>query len=135
MVQDGKVVVRPMLTETMTIDFDKIGILTCFNSNGLRNLIRTTEISNMFEKTLHYPGHIDLMCIFWDAGFLNMIPILLKGASVWSIDMTASLLSPLWKYEPSEVDLTVMRLVISEEKKGRPTTYTYNIYDEYHPAT
>ena len=45
------------------------------------------------------------------------------------------LLSPQWKYEPGEADLTVMRLVISGEEDGRSTTYTYDLYDEYDPET
>jgi saccharopine dehydrogenase-like NADP-dependent oxidoreductase len=135
MVEDGKVVVKPMLSETMTIDLDKVGTLACLNSDGLRTLIRTTDIPDMFEKTLRYPGHVDLMRNFKDAGFLNLTPIQVKGASVRPIDVTASLISPLWKYEPGEADLTVMRLVISGVEDGKPVTYTYDLCDEYDPAT
>ena len=135
MVEDGKVVVKPMLSETMTIDLDKVGTLACLNSDGLRTLIRTTGIPDMFEKTLRYPGHVDLMRIFKDAGFLNLTPIQVKGASVRPIDVTASLISPLWKYEPGEADLTVMRLVIFGVEDGKPATYTYDLCDKYDPAT
>ncbi len=135
MVEDGKVVVKPMLSETATIDFEEVGPLACLNSDGLRTLIRTMDIPDMLEKTLRYPGHADLMRIFRDAGFLNLAPIEVKGASVRPIDVTASLFSPLWKYGPGEADLTVMRLVISGEEDGKPATYTYDLYDEYDPAT
>ena len=135
MVEDGRVVVRPMLSETMTIELDKVGTLACLNSNGLRTLISTMDIPDMFEKTLRYPGHVDLMRIFRDAGFLNMTPTQVEGVSVRPIDVTASLLSPLWKYNPGEADITVMRLVISGEEDGKPATYTYDMYDEYDPAT
>jgi len=124
-----------MLSETMTIDLDKVGTLACLTSDGLRTLIRTTDIPDMFEKTLRYPGHVDLMRIFKDAGFLNLTPMQVKGGSVRPIDVTASLLSPLWKYEPGEADLTVMRLVISGVEDGKPATYTYDMVDEYDPAT
>ncbi len=135
MVEDGKVVVKPMLSETATIDFEEVGPLACLNSDGLRTLIRTMDIPDMLEKTLRYPGHADLMRIFRDAGFLNLTPIEVKGASVRPIDVTASLLSPLWKYEPGEADLTIMRLVISGEEDGKPAIYTYDLFDEYDPAT
>ena len=135
MVEDGKVVIRPMLSETMTIELDKVGTLACLNSDGLRTLIRTTDIPDMFEKTLRYPGHVDLMRIFKDAGFLNMTPIQVKGVSVRPIDVTMSLIAPLWKYEPGEADLTVMRLVISGIEDGKPAIYTYEMVDEYDPAT
>jgi saccharopine dehydrogenase-like NADP-dependent oxidoreductase len=135
MVEDGKVVVKPMLSETTTIDFGKVGPLACLNSDGLRTLIHTMDIPDMLEKTLRYPGHVDLMRIFRDAGFLNMTPIQVKGASVRPIDVTASLLSPHWKYGPGEADLTVMRLVIAGVEDGKPATCTYDLYDEYDPAT
>jgi saccharopine dehydrogenase-like NADP-dependent oxidoreductase len=135
MVEDGKVVVKPMLSETATIDFEEVGPLACLNSDGLRTLIRTMDIPDMLEKTLRYPGHVKLMRILRDAGFLNLTPIEVKDVSVRPIDVTASLFSPLWKYEPGEADLTVMRLVISGEEDGKPATYTYDLYDEYDPAT
>lgn len=135
MVEDGKVVVKPMLAETMTIDLDEVGTLACLNSDGLRTLIRTTEIPDMFEKTLRYPGHVNAMRILRDAGSLNMTPIQVEGVSVRPIDVTASLLTPIWKYEPGEADLTIMRLVISGMEEGIPMTYTYDMVDEYDPET
>ena len=134
-VEDGKVIVEPMLSETATIDFEKIGSLACLNSDGLRTLIRTMDIPDMLEKTLRYPEHVDVMRIFRDAGFLNLTPIQVKGASVRPIDVTASLISPQWKYGQGEADVTVMRLVISGEEDGKPASYTYDLYDEYDPAT
>ncbi len=134
-VEDGKVVVEPMLSETATIDFEKVGSLACINSDGLRTLNRTMDIPDMFEKTLRYPRHVELMRIFRDAGFFNRTPIQVNGASVRPIDVTAKLISPFFEYGPGEADLTVMRLVISGEEAGKPTTYTYELYDEYDPAT
>lgn len=135
MVEDGKVIVRPMLDETMTIDLARVGTMACLNSDGLRTLIRTTDIPDMFEKTLRYPGHVDQMRTFRDTGLLNMTPIQVGGASVRPIDVIASLLTPLWKYETGDADITVMRLIISGNEDGKPTTYTYDMYDEYDPVT
>jgi lysine 6-dehydrogenase len=129
------VIAEPTLSETTTIDFEGVGSLACLNSDGLRTLIRTMDIPDMLEKTLRYPGHADLMRTFRDAGFLNLTPIQVKGASVRPVDVTASLISPHWKYGPGEADVTVMRLVISGEEHGKPGTYTYDLYDEYDPAT
>jgi lysine 6-dehydrogenase len=135
MVEAGKVVVKPMLAETKTIDLDKVGTMACLNSDGLRTLIHTMDIPDMFEKTLRYPDHVDQMRIFRDTGLLNMTPIQVEGVSVRPIDVTASLLSPLWKYEPGEADITVMRLIISGMEDEKPITYTWDMYDEYDPAT
>lgn len=135
MVKDGKVVIKPMLSETTTIEFEEVGSLACLHSDGLRTLIRTMDIPDMVEKTLRYPGHVDLMRTFRDAGFLDLTPIQVKGASVRPIDVTAALISPHWEYKPGEADLTVMRLQISGEEDGKPTTYTYDMCDAYDPTT
>jgi lysine 6-dehydrogenase len=135
MVEGGKVVVKPMLAETMTIDLDKVGTMACTNSDGLRTLIHTMDIPDMFEKTLRYPDHVNQMRIFRDTGLLNMTPIQVEGVSVRPIDVTASLLSPLWKYEAGEADIIVMRLIISGDEDGKARTYTHDMYDEYDPAT
>jgi len=135
MVENGKVVIRPMLDETKTIELYKVGNMACLNSDGLRTLIHTMDIPNMFEKTLRYPEHAELMRMLKDTGFLNTTPIQVNGNSVRPIDVTASLLSPLWKYESGEADITVMRLIITGEENGKPATYTYDMYDEYDPVT
>jgi len=135
MVEAGKVIVKPMLDESMTIEVDKVGTLACMNSDGLRTLIQTSGIPDMFEKTLRYPNHLEQMRNLRDSGFLNMTPIDVKGSKVRPIDVTTELLAPLWKYQPGEADLTVMRLIISGTRDGIETTYTYDLYDEFDPLT
>lgn len=134
-VEKGKVIEEPMLAETMSIDLDPVGTLACLNSDGLRTLIKTTDIPDMFEKTLRYPDHVDAMRLFRDAGFLNMAPVRVNDVTVRPIDMTATLLTPLWKYEPGEADLTVMRLIISGVEESKEVTCTYDMVDEYDPRT
>jgi len=136
-IEDGKVAEKPALSETMTIDLPKVGTMACLASDGLRTLIRTcaSEVPNMFEKTLRYPEHVNQMRIFNDAGFFSQTPIQVEGVVVRPIDVTAAVLTPLWKYEPGESDLTVMRLIISGAEDGKPTTYIYDMYDEYDSAT
>jgi saccharopine dehydrogenase-like NADP-dependent oxidoreductase len=75
------------------------------------------------------------MRLIKDIGFLNLTPINVQGTSVRPIDVTVSLISPLWKYNSGEADLTIMRLVISGEEDGKSATYTYDLYDEYDPVT
>jgi saccharopine dehydrogenase-like NADP-dependent oxidoreductase len=134
-VESGKVVARSMLSETATMEFDRVGPLACLPTDGLRTLFRTMDIPDMAEKTLRYPGHADQMRMLRDAGFLDASPIDVNGVSVRPIDVTSSLISPHWRFEPGEADLTIMRLVITGEEGGKPATYTYDLYDEYDPAT
>jgi len=135
MVENGKVVVKPMLEETMTIDLNEVGTLACLNSDGLRTLLKTTSIPDMFEKTLRYPNHVEMMRTFRDLGFLDTDPVEVDGVSVRPIDVTARLLTPHWIYKPGEADLTVMKLIISGIEEGKELTYTYEMCDEYDPVS
>lgn len=49
--------VKPALSDVEYLDFQGIGTLEAFLTDGLRTLVDTLEIPNMVEKTLRYPGH------------------------------------------------------------------------------
>ncbi len=121
----------------MTIDLPRLGTMACLNADGLRTLLHTCshEIPNMFEKNLRYPEYVAQMRIFDELGFFSQTPIRVNGVSVRPIDVTSAIFTPVWKYEPGEFDLTIMRLVISGEEDGKPATYTYDLYDQYDPVT
>ena len=89
-VEDGKVVERLALAETMTIDIPKLGTMACLNADGLRTLLRTCapEIPNMFEKNLRYPEYVDQNACFDDLGFFSETPIEVNGVSVRPIDVS-----------------------------------------------
>ncbi len=136
-VENGKVVARPALDETMTIDLPKLGTMACLNADGLRTLLHTSisEVPNMFEKNLRYPEYVDQMRIFDDIGLFSQTPIQVKDVSVKPLDVISAILTPVWKYEPGEPDLTVARIIISGEEDGKPMTYTYDLYDQLDPET
>lgn len=70
-VKENKIVIKPALSEPELMDFNEIGTLESFNSDGLRSLIKTMpHIPNMIERTLRYPGHIELMRVMRETGFL-----------------------------------------------------------------
>ncbi|MEY4920424.1 MAG: hypothetical protein RLZZ431_1606 [Bacteroidota bacterium] len=71
-VENSCIVTKPALSDAEFIDFNKVGTLESFNTDGLRSILFTMgHIPNMKEKTLRYPGHIDLMKSLIKAGFLN----------------------------------------------------------------
>ncbi len=136
-VENGKIVSRLSLAETMTIDLPKLGTMACLNADGLRTLLHTcaSEIPNMFEKNLRYPEYVDQMRIFDDLGFFSQAPIQVNGVKVKPLDVISAILTPTWKYEPGESDLTVARIIISGEEDGKPASYTYDLYDQLDPET
>jgi saccharopine dehydrogenase-like NADP-dependent oxidoreductase len=124
-----------MLTDNATMEFDGVGPLACLHTDGLRTLLRTMEIPDMWEETLRYPGHADQMRVLRDAGFLGTDPVDVNDVEIRPIDLVATLIAPHWVFQPGEPDLTIMRLIIAGEEDGKPVTYTYDLHDEYDPET
>lgn len=129
--ENGKLVEKPALSEPELIDFPGVGTLEAFNTDGLRSLLTTVNIPNMREKTLRYPGHIDLMRVFRQSGFFDKSEIDVGGAKVRPLDVTSKLLFPHWALEEGEEEFTVLRVVIEGKKDGTHVRRTYDLYDEY----
>jgi saccharopine dehydrogenase-like NADP-dependent oxidoreductase len=135
MVEGGQIVTKPALSEPELIDFPHVGQLEAFNTDGLRSLLRTIKAPNMVEKTLRYPGHIQLMRILRQTGFFSKDEIEVRGVKVRPLDVTSKLLFPLWTYEPGEEEFTVLRVIVEGRQEGRRIRHTYDLYDEYDRLT
>jgi saccharopine dehydrogenase-like NADP-dependent oxidoreductase len=131
LVENGKVVVRPALSEAELIDFPWIGTLEAFNTDGLRTLISNIDAPDMREKTLRYPGHIELMRVFREVGLFDLNEIEIRGVKVRPRDLTSVLLFPRWAFDEGEEDFTLMRVIAEGTEGGRRMRHTYDLYDEY----
>jgi len=134
-VVDHKLVTREALSEPELIDFAGIGTLEAFNTDGLRTLAETLNVPNMKEKTLRYPGHIELMRVLRETGLFSHDPIDAGGVNVRPIDVISALMFPKWTYEEDEADLTVMRVAVDGTKNGEPAHHQWDLLDYYDPAT
>jgi lysine 6-dehydrogenase len=129
-VENGEVVVRPALSESEFIEIDHVGTLEAFNTDGLRSLLKTMNIKNMKEKTLRFPGHIDLMKALRDSGFFEKDEVEINGVKVQPLEFTSKLLFPKWKLEEGEKEFTVMTILIEGIENGKKIKYNYSLYDE-----
>jgi len=140
-VVDGRVVVREALSEPELVDFDGVGTLEAFNTDGLRSLIGSfPKIPHMRERTLRYPGHIALMRVLRETGYFSkdVISVGESGGAqvrVRPLDVTAALLFPKWSFEEGEQDLTVCRVEVTGTRQGKKTRYVWELYDAYDAAT
>jgi len=131
LVENGKIVVKEPLTEIETLDFDRVGTLEAFNSDGLRSLMFTLKAKNMREKTLRYPGYANKIKLLADNGFFSNKKIDLHGTQVAPLDMTSKILFDQWKLHPGEEDITVMKIVVEGTGNKKSMRYTFDLYDEY----
>ena len=135
-VRNGQVVIREALSDTELVDFDSIGTLESWNSDGLRTLINTmSHVPNMIEKTLRYPGCVEYLKVLRECGYFSYEPVQIKGNNIRPIDLTAKLLFPKWQMKEGDEDFTVMRIKISGKEGGIDRQYTYTLLDRYQNNT
>jgi saccharopine dehydrogenase-like NADP-dependent oxidoreductase len=136
-VENGNIIIRDALTDCELIEFDQVGTLESFNSDGLRSILFTMpHIKNMKEKTLRYPGHVEYVKVLKDSGFFSEKKITINGTEISPLDFTSKILFNEWKLGETEQELTVMRVSMKgENKNGKIEEVVYNLYDEYCPET
>ncbi len=136
-VEAGKMIVKEPLTDCEYINFDSVGTLEAFNSDGLRTLIDTLpHIPNMKEKTLRYPGHVEYIKVLKESGFFATHPIDLNGNKIVPLDFTCKVLFNEWKLGDAEEEITVMRITLKgENRMGDTQEIVYDLFDEYDAKT
>jgi len=132
-IENSKLIIREALTDVELVEFDKIGTLESFNSDGLRSLIFTMpHIPNMKEKTLRYPGHIEYIQVLKKSGFFDSKKIEINGTRISPIDFTNKILFKEWFLEENEEELTIMKITIKGiNKKGGNEEIIYDLQDEF----
>jgi lysine 6-dehydrogenase len=130
--ENGVIVTKPALTDRKMMQFDGVGNLEAFNTDGLRSLLFTMpHIPTQIEQTLRYPGHIDLIIALKQSGFFSEEKIKVNGAELSPLQFTSKLLINEWKLGETEEELTVMKVIVHGEEK----TIEYNLLDKFDAAT
>ena len=132
-VENGNVVIKDALTDVELLEFENVGTLESFNSDGLRSIIYTMpHIKNMKEKTLRYPGHVEYVKVLKESGFFNEEKFDFNGEAISPLEFTSKILFNEWKLGETEEEITVMRITLKgSTKKGEQKTIVYNLHDEY----
>jgi len=136
-VENGKEIVREPLSDCEYVEFDKVGTLESFNSDGLRSILYTMpHIPNMKEKTLRYPGHVEYVKVLKESGFFATEKIEVNGTMVSPLDFTSQVLFKEWKLGETEEEITVFRVTLKgENRKGETEEVVYSMFDEYSSGT
>jgi len=130
--ENGHIVVKPALTELEWMEFEELGTLETFNTDGLRSLLFTMpHITNQKEKTLRYPGHVNLIIALREAGFFSEESIQVGDHKISPLQFTSRILFKEWKLGEEEEELTVMKVILHGEGK----TVTYSMLDRYDSVT
>ena len=118
MMVNKKVMVKPAMSDLEIIEFEKVGKLEAFNTDGLRSLIETMKhIPNMKEKTLRYPGHTALIQEYINKGMFSKD----------NIERTSKELFKAWKLSDDEKEFTLLKVIIESDTD----IIKYSLYNEY----
>ncbi|MBM3414686.1 MAG: saccharopine dehydrogenase [Bacteroidetes bacterium] len=132
LMENGFIVTKPALSEVEWIHFDEVGTLEAFNTDGLRSLLYTMlHIKNQKEKTLRYPGHVDIIVSLKESNFFSEKPIDVNGVKISPLQATSQILFNEWKLGQEEEELTVMKVLLHGEDK----TIAWNLLDYYDKET
>lgn len=134
-VENGKQVTKEAFSDPELINFKNIGTLEAWNSDGLRSLLKTMKVPNMVEKTLRYPGTIEYLKVLRESGFFSQQEILVKGVKIRPLDVTTTLLMPLWELKKGQEDFTIMRSKVMGQSGNENVGYEYLIYDKFDPKS
>ena len=136
-VENGNIITRDALTDVELVEFDKVGTLESFNSDGLRSIIETmSHIPNMKEKTLRYVGHCEYVSVLKATGFFDTKMIDVGGVKISPLEFTSKLLFNEWKLGMEEEEFTVMRVTVKGVNDvGDIEEIVVDLYDEYNNDT
>ena len=135
-VLNKSLITKEALSDTELVEFDEIGTLESWNSDGLRTLIETmSHVPNMIEKTLRYPGCVEYLKVLRECGYFSYEPLEIDGNKIRPIDLTAKLLFPKWQMKEGDEDFTVMRIKITGMEKDNEVQYTYTLLDRFQNNT
>ncbi len=134
--EKGKLMTKPAMSEPELLFFEGVGTLEAFCTDGLRSLLlNMSHIPHMKEKTLRYPGHLQLIQALSTAGFFDKEVLTVNNTSIRPIDFTSKVLIRDWQLRPGEPEFTVMRIELQGREDGLPKKITYDLYDEYDEKT
>lgn len=143
LMEGGRVVVKPALSEPEFVDFPGVGTLESFNTDGLRSLLTTmAHVPEMREKTLRWPGHRELALALRESGFLSGEPIAARDAEGRPVrlsprEATSRMLFREWQLEPGEPEFTAMRVTVrgTDKDGGAPREAVWTLLDRGDAAT
>jgi saccharopine dehydrogenase-like NADP-dependent oxidoreductase len=130
-VKEGKIIEVEALTGLEEVEFPGFGRLEAFYTDGLRTLPHTiTDASDMWEKTLRYPGHAEKIKLLKALGFFEEEQIDIEGVSVSPRKLTLKLFEQKLR-KPEVKDIVALKVEVSGVKNGRQTRYVYHLLDYY----
>ena len=130
-VKEGEIVEVEALNGLEEIEFPNVGRLEAFYTDGLRTLPYTvSNVDNMWEKTLRYPGHAEKIKLLKTLGFFDEKQINVEDVSLSPRKLTVKLFDQKLR-RPEIRDIVAMKIEVSGIKNDKHMRYVYHMLDRY----
>ncbi|GGC94676.1 saccharopine dehydrogenase [Thalassobacillus devorans] len=119
----------PSLSEIERINFEKFGPLEAFHTAGGTSTLSYSYpyLDTLEYKTIRYPGHAEKFKLLVDLNLTrNDYFVEVKGAKVSPREVFLKVLDPIVDLKDKD-DAVLLRVLVSGEKDGHSTTYTYEM--------
>ena len=127
---NDEILVKNALTDIQNFEVENIGELEAFLTDGLRTLLNSDQkisnIPNLSEYTIRYPGHADLIKKLIKEGRFSNDIIQYQNKKMTIKEKTCMELFKEW--ELNDEDEFTFMIIIATTKTGEDITYT--VYDE-----
>jgi lysine 6-dehydrogenase len=131
-IEHGKKKVVDALSGRGFLTFPGVGRLEYFITDGLGSLPRSfPKVREMFEYTLRYPGHAEMMNTLRILGFFEQEEVQVNGSSVVPRKLSIALMRGSMSLGRPE-DLLALRVEV-EGPSGKKSLLSYRILDYYDP--
>ena len=132
-IRDGKEVVVEALSDLHPIEFEGVGQMEAFVTDGLATLSRTIPARNMAEYTVRWPGHAEKIGTLISLGLFDSARKQFGEVEFAPIEYLTRLLEPQWKMDPAkgDRDLTVLKITVRGLREGRESEFSWELVDRY----
>ncbi|MGC8565084.1 MAG: saccharopine dehydrogenase C-terminal domain-containing protein [Thermoplasmata archaeon] len=121
LIKNRKIISVDPLDSIEPFCISSIGSFESFYSDGLRTMLKTIKIQNMFEKTLRYPSHLEKIKLLRDMGYFSKEKI--DNCIPW--DLSVKLFK---KLEIEVEDISI--LLVRGYAKNTKDIFVYDKYDK-----
>ncbi|WP_430788185.1 saccharopine dehydrogenase family protein [Virgibacillus flavescens] len=117
------------LTEVETVYFEKFGPLEAFHTSGGTSTLSLSypSIETLEYKTIRYPGHAEKFKLLVDLNLTRLnYEVEVNGQKISPREVLLKVLDPIVDLKDKD-DAVLLRVKVSGEKDGIPTTFEYEM--------
>ena len=129
--KNGTIETVEPLTGLINFEFENVGKLEAFLTDGLRTLLTTEltkDISTLLEYTIRYPGHSRRISNLIENGKLNDTAKTINGKLTSQREITCKELFKEWKLTENDKEFTLL-VITAKTKEGEEISCI--VYDEW----